>query len=118
MNTLVVHVNDPRFKDDPWAVYIGRATARAADPRCRKPTLWKNMFVAGRDVTTKEEAIRRYEAMIRLWLRTGTLKPEQLLALDGKVLGCWCKPEACHGDVLVRLIDELKVQRAKLGARP
>jgi hypothetical protein len=21
----------------------------------------------------------------------------------GKILGCWCKPEACHGDVLVEL---------------
>jgi hypothetical protein len=23
----------------------------------------------------------------------------------GKVLGCWCKPEACHGDVLIELIE-------------
>lgn len=20
-------------------------------------------------------------------------------------LGCWCKPEACHGDVLVELLE-------------
>ncbi len=25
--------------------------------------------------------------------------------LRGKVLGCWCKPEDCHGDVLVELIE-------------
>ena len=25
--------------------------------------------------------------------------------LEGKVLGCWCKPQDCHGDVLVELID-------------
>jgi hypothetical protein len=26
--------------------------------------------------------------------------------LKGKVLGCWCKPDACHGDVLAELADE------------
>ena len=25
--------------------------------------------------------------------------------LKGKVLGCWCKPNPCHGDVLVELIE-------------
>ena len=23
---------------------------------------------------------------------------------DAKYLGCWCKPEACHGDILIKLI--------------
>jgi len=25
--------------------------------------------------------------------------------LRGKVLGCWCAPKACHGDVLVSLAN-------------
>ena len=33
--------------------------------------------------------------------------------LQGKTLGCWCKPKACHGDVLVRLIEE-KYNQIKL----
>lgn len=28
---------------------------------------------------------------------------KSLPELSGKVLGCWCKPEGCHGDVLVKL---------------
>jgi hypothetical protein len=36
-------------------------------------------------------------------------KPELLklipLELKGKTLGCWCKPEACHGDILAKLAD-------------
>lgn len=24
----------------------------------------------------------------------------------GKSLGCWCKPNACHGDVLLELLNE------------
>lgn len=31
---------------------------------------------------------------------------EELLLLKGKTLGCWCKPEACHGDVLVELVTK------------
>lgn len=26
--------------------------------------------------------------------------------LAGKTLGCWCKPNPCHGDVLVKLVQE------------
>ena len=69
-------------------VYIGR------------PSKWGNPFVLGRD-GTREQVIGRYEA----WL----LGREELVAalgeLRGKVLGCWCAPRACHGDVLVRLAN-------------
>ena len=30
--------------------------------------------------------------------------------LDGKVLGCWCSPQACHGDILIRRIEQWKKQ--------
>jgi hypothetical protein len=29
-----------------------------------------------------------------------------LLNLKDKNLGCWCSPEPCHGDVLIKLIKE------------
>ena len=28
--------------------------------------------------------------------------------LRGKELGCWCKPEGCHGDILIKLLNENK----------
>ena len=31
---------------------------------------------------------------------------DTLIACKGKTLGCWCKPEKCHGDVLVELIEQ------------
>ena len=33
----------------------------------------------------------------------------RLAELDGKTLGCWCAPNPCHGDVLVRLCEEAHV---------
>jgi hypothetical protein len=35
-------------------------------------------------------------------------KPSLLAKLDtlrGKVLGCWCSPEACHGDILATALE-------------
>lgn len=61
---------------------------------------WGNPFVIGRH-GNRAEVILKYEA----WVKT---KPHLLAALPelrGKVLGCWCHPEACHGDVLARLAN-------------
>ena len=51
----------------------------------------------------RERVIGMYEVHIRR-------RPDLLAALPelvGKRLGCYCKPEACHGDVLVKLLREL-----------
>lgn len=55
-----------------------------------------------------EESLRLY----RLHLN-GLLKSNPnywvgaLLFLHGKVLGCWCKPNACHGDILKEYADHI-----------
>ncbi|MFC1766370.1 DUF4326 domain-containing protein, partial [Planctomycetota bacterium] len=50
------------------------------------------------------QVIRKYKDWI--------LKKEYLLKclgeLKGKVLGCFCKPLACHGDVLVELVEVME----------
>ena len=33
-------------------------------------------------------------------------EPEELAPLIGKELGCFCKSKACHGDVLMKLLEE------------
>lgn len=81
--TQVVHCKRERFD-----VYIGR------------PSKWGNPFVIGID-GTRQEVIAKYEA----WLKTQTELMVALPELHGKVLGCWCAPQACHGDVLARLAE-------------
>lgn len=76
---------------NPNYLYIGRGT------------IWGNRFVVKpHGPYTREEAIRLYEEEIRT-------KPEllaQLPTLKGKTLGCHCKPLACHGDILIKLLTE------------
>ncbi|CAO77777.1 conserved hypothetical protein [Pseudomonas virus Yua] len=50
---------------------------------------------------SRAEAIARYRA----WIVTQPELLAALPALRGKRLGCVCKPKACHGDVLVELIE-------------
>lgn len=84
---FVVHM-----KRDRYDVYIGR------------PTIWGNKFEIGKD-GSREEVIAKYEE----WLLG---KPDLIRLvkqeLRGKVLGCWCFPQKCHGDVLARIANEVR----------
>ena len=82
-------------KREPFDVYIGR------------PSKWGNPFVMGKD-GRRDQVIEKYEA----WLKTQPGLLAALPELRGKVLGCWCAPNACHGDVLLRLSKQLANQAA------
>ena len=55
------------------------------------------------------QTLPQYEKHIRSSPKLMAALPE----LIGKVLGCWCKPEPCHGDVLVKLVNELLRNRVQ-----
>ena len=62
---------------------------------------WANPFTV-KTCGTPEKACELYEK----WLHNE--RPDliaRLGELQGRTLGCWCKPAACHGDVLARLAD-------------
>lgn len=80
--TIVVH-----FKKHPYNIYIGR------------PGPWGNPFEIGLD-GTREEVIEKYRVSLTPQMKT-KIKRE----LCGKVLGCWCAPKPCHGDVLAEIAN-------------
>jgi len=94
MKTKVVHC-----KKEPYDIYIGR------------PSKWGNPFTHIKDRKTKaefvvesrKESIERY----REWILNQPELLKSLPELKGKVLGCWCKPKSCHGDILVELVEKL-----------
>ncbi len=75
-------------KKESYDVYIGR------------PSKWGNPFSIGKDGDRKE-VIKKYKR----YLIENKKLMNSLYELEGKVLGCWCKPKACHGDVLVKLVN-------------
>ena len=88
--TQVVHC-----KKSDYDIYIGR------------PSKWGNPFshrdgtVAEFRVGSRAEAIQKYED----WIITQPNLMADLIELRGKVLGCWCVPKQCHGNVLSKLIE-------------
>jgi hypothetical protein len=58
-------------------------------------------FKTGKD-GSREEVIQKYRQWI---LANPTLIAQLGRELKGKTLGCWCKPNACHGDILAELAD-------------
>lgn len=85
-------------KKEPYDVYIGR------------PSKWGNPFTHKQDGKTlakyvlgsREEAVEAY----REWITNGEGKHlmNDLYELADKVLGCWCYPKSCHGDILKELV--------------
>lgn len=93
--TKIVHC-----KKEEYDIYVGR------------PSIWGNPFTHIKDratkakfiVSSREESIEKY----REWILKQPHLLSQLHLLKGKILGCWCKPKSCHGDVLIELIESGK----------
>lgn len=82
-------------------VYIGRPGKGLA-------SIWGNPFSISAAMS-RTQVIERFERFL-----VDAVSPEairmraSLSSLKGKTLGCFCKPAACHGDVLAYYADQLE----------
>lgn len=81
-------------RDRLYDVYIGRGS------------IWGNPFTV--EKYGREGCIDKYEHYIRDKLRNNPELWQELQKLEGKILGCFCKPKRCHGDILVKILEEIK----------
>lgn len=77
-------------KREPYDVYIGR------------PSKWGNPFKL-RHEDARPVVLEQYRAWL---MKQPTLIEAAKRELRGKVLGCWCAPKACHGDVLLEIANK------------
>lgn len=93
MSTKVVNIDN----GDRFDVYIGR-----------HPRQWEfEVFSCPENIRAKqigrEEMLRRYREYV-------AANPDIVLAcaeIKGLTLGCYCKPEPCHGDILAEIADAM-----------
>jgi hypothetical protein len=85
LKTTVVNKNHSKFD-----IYIGRGS------------IFGNPYRIGID-GNRAEVIHKY----KLDFNNGKFLEEQLSTLKGKRLGCFCKPLACHGDVIAEYLNSL-----------
>ena len=110
MITSVVNVRDYEPYSSYWYnqpsdsqyVYIGRAGRRHPIPESK----WHNPFRLKdpKDLAKRLEVIRLYKEEHL----PGSGLLDQIHELENKILGCWCKPLPCHGDVLAELANQLR----------
>lgn len=115
METTVVNVKvkylKPRkidtfvqWSNDPNHIYIGRHNMYVKAPQSK----WHNPF------TVKKYGLEKALSLYEKRIRDNRELMDSLCELKGKELGCWCKPEKCHGDVLVKLIKENCIPESKI----
>ncbi len=79
----VVHINKEEYD-----IYIGRGSK------------WGNPFKIGPD-GNRTEVINKY----RVYIMNNKKLMSCIDELKDKTLGCYCKPLACHGDVLIEITE-------------
>lgn len=72
------------------AVFIGR------------PSKWGNPFKMSR-TATRQDVVKAYE----VYLLSNKELMDSLIELRGKDLVCFCAPEPCHGDVLIKYANRM-----------
>ena len=79
-------------KKEEFDVYVGRGS------KWGNPYSHKEGTLAEEVVGSRLEAIKKYEE----YLLSNEELMKSLPEIKGKVLGCWCKPKSCHGDILLK----------------
>lgn len=80
-------------KGEPFDVYIGRGTP------------WGNPFAIGDGGMDRTDVVKKYEEYFNEIILKDENKRREILGLKGKILGCHCKPQACHGDVIANFLN-------------
>ena len=87
-------------------LYIGRNAAKYTN-RDVPDSKWANPFrvcdwIGPSKEWILEDILKTYEK----YVRTNPFLMNSLHEWKSKQLGCWCKPNKCHGDILLKLYKE------------
>lgn len=63
---------------------------------------------ASETVSAREDAVERFQAYFADRIEKDSEFKRRVLALKGKRLGCFCKPNACHGDVIADWLNKME----------
>ena len=89
------------WNSNPDNIYIGRDQSHHTSGAVGSK--WQNPFPS--DKYGREKCLQLYQEHVRG--RADLLA--SIIELEGKQIGCWCKPSPCHGDLLVEMFKEMYV---------
>lgn len=92
-------INDfEEWSAKPNALYIGRNMSFYVKGAIQSK--WHNPY------SVKKYGLDKSLALFKKHIENNEELLEQIHELDNKELGCWCKPNKCHGDVLIDLLKK------------
>lgn len=94
---------------NPENVYIGRKNVVFVDGSRFPPndSFWSNPYKIGKD-GSRDEVIEKYRYHLNRLLSE---HPDKIIELKDKILGCWCAPDACHGDIIIQSLSGAKIKK-------
>lgn len=88
--TKIVHCRKEKYD-----VYIGR------------PGYYGNPYILEKE-EDRDKVLDQYKAYFEEKMKNDPLFKLKILQLKGKILGCWCSPRRCHGDIIANFLNNLK----------
>lgn len=85
------------------AVYIGRA--RAQDNLQKSKFANPEWLPPKSSEEDRQANLKRYTQWLSDQVKTGAITMDDLLELQDKDLVCFCKPKACHGDIVLQAVN-------------
>jgi hypothetical protein len=89
---------------EPFDVYIGRR-GKGHDGYFGNPF----SLAFGASDRERAECLEKFRGYFLAKVESDPEFAARVRELRGKVLGCFCKPKACHGDVIAEYVDSLEV---------
>jgi len=100
MNTTIVNIKNSKFD-----VYIGRR-GHGYDGYFGNPIVIGRKCVCGITHCSGGSTLECYRTYFYSRLDNDPMFKCMIEELRGKRLGCFCKPDPCHGDIIVEYLDE------------
>lgn len=91
MRTRLINI---RTSDEGNYVYIGR------------PSKFGNPYIVGKD-GNRETVCKLYEYWFEKRIQESEVFKQDVENLKGKTLGCYCLPKQCHGQTIIRYLNDL-----------
>ena len=89
-----------------YDIYIGRP-GRGVDGYLGNPIRTGEVCpVCYKIHTEKGSTLPCYKVYLGFRVEADESFRTRLLSLKGRVLGCFCKPKACHGDIIVEWLEK------------
>lgn len=76
----------------------------SCDEAITRPSVFGNPFVLGKD-GDRLQVLEKFSIYFFSRLRTDPKFRASVEQLRGKTLGCVCKPQQCHGDVIAAFLN-------------